>query len=138
LFAINVRGTYMCIHAATDALASGGGGFIVNLSPVHAFAGLPPPPDTRPPGAINSMRRSLAIELVDRRIRVNAVAPGLVEVARYFTQDRAVPYDSEMSAQMVPWGRVGTARRGLCRGVPRLGVRRLHDRPGDLRRRRDP
>ena len=54
------------------------------------------------------MTRAIAMELVDRRIRVNAVAPGLIEVPRYFTQERAVPYSSEIGARIVPWGRVGT------------------------------
>src|SRR2546422_4642205 len=35
-------------------------------------------------GAINAFTRELAIELAPRRIRVNAVGPGLIEVPRYF------------------------------------------------------
>lgn len=109
LFDVNVRGTYMCIRAAAPLIAAGGGGSIVNLSSVHAFAGLAPSAAyAATKGAINALTRTVAMELLDRRIRVNAVGPGLVEVPRYFTQERAVPYDSEMGARIVPWGRVGT------------------------------
>ena len=45
-------------------------------------------------------------EVLDARGLV--VAPGLIEVPRYFTQDRPVDYSSEQGARMVPWGRVGT------------------------------
>jgi NAD(P)-dependent dehydrogenase (short-subunit alcohol dehydrogenase family) len=109
LFNINVRGTYLCTRAAVAALAADGGGSVVNLSSAHAFAGhAPAAAYAATKGAINSMTRTVAMELVDRRIRVNAVAPGLVEVPRYFTQDRPVPYDSQTGARTVPWGRVGT------------------------------
>ncbi len=109
LFDVNVRGTYMCIRAAAPRIAAAGGGSIVNLSSVHAFAGLAPSTAyAATKGAINALTRTAAMELIDRRIRVNAVGPGLVEVPRYFTQDRAVPYDSAMGARIVPWGRVGT------------------------------
>ncbi|MTD52621.1 SDR family NAD(P)-dependent oxidoreductase [Amycolatopsis pithecellobii] len=107
LFAVNVRGTYLCLRAAIPALADGGGS-VVNLSSVHAFAGLPPTAAyAASKGAINAMTRTVAMELIDRRIRVNAVGPGLIETPRYFTQERTVPYTTEWGAGIVPWGRVG-------------------------------
>ena len=111
LFNVNVRAVYLCTSAAIPALAAGTGGSVINLSSAHAFAGFPPSAAyAATKGAINSMTRSIAMELVDRRIRVNAVAPGLIEVPRYFTQDRVEPYNSEGAARMIPWGRVGTPR----------------------------
>lgn len=108
IFALNVRGTYLCTRAALPALADGGGS-VINMSSAHAFAGLPPSAVyAATKGAINSLTRTTAMEVVDRHIRVNAVAPGLIEVPRYFDQDRAIPYSSELGARMVPWGRVGT------------------------------
>jgi glucose 1-dehydrogenase/3-oxoacyl-[acyl-carrier protein] reductase len=111
LLSVNVRGTYLCTRGAIPALAADGGGSVINMSSAHAFAGLPPSAAyAATKGAINSMTRSIAMELVDRRIRVNAIGPGLIEVPRYFTQERVEPYDSEMAARMIPWGRVGTPR----------------------------
>jgi glucose 1-dehydrogenase len=109
LFNINVRAAYLCTSAAIPALGADGGGSVINLSSAHAFAGFPPSAAyAATKGAINSMTRSIAMELVDRCIRVNAVGPGLIEVPRYFTQDRVEPYNSEVAARMIPWGRVGT------------------------------
>ena len=79
VFGVNVRAVYLCTRAAIPALAADGGGSVVNLSSVHAFAGLPPSAlYAASKGAINSMTRTIAMELVDRRIRVNAVGPGLI------------------------------------------------------------
>jgi len=110
MFGLNVRGTYLCTRAALPALADGGGS-VINISSVHAFAGLPPSAAyAATKGAVNALTRATAMEVVDRRIRVNAVGPGLIEVPRYFTQDRATPYDTETGAAMIPWGRVGRPR----------------------------
>ncbi len=56
-------------------------------------------------GAIIAFTRALAIELAPQHIRVNAVAPGLIEVPRYFD----IPgYTREFGDSMVPYGRIGT------------------------------
>ena len=82
---------------------------MINLSSVHGFAGLASwAAYSATKGAINAMTRAAAIELLDRRIRVNAVAPGLIEVPSYFTKPRTVPYTTELGKKIVPWGRVGT------------------------------
>jgi NAD(P)-dependent dehydrogenase (short-subunit alcohol dehydrogenase family) len=108
LFDVNVRGMYLVTRAALPALADGGGS-VINMSSAHAFAGFPPSAVyAATKGAVNAMTRTTAMELTDRRIRVNAIGPGLIEVPRYFTQDRAAPYDSESGAKLIPWGRVGT------------------------------
>ncbi|NIT57787.1 MAG: SDR family oxidoreductase, partial [Aliifodinibius sp.] len=56
-------------------------------------------------GAINSYSRELAIELCEKHIRVNVVAPGSIEVESYFKSDPS--YTREVGNSMVPWGRVG-------------------------------
>lgn len=55
-------------------------------------------------GAIIAFTRTLAIELAPRRIRVNCIAPGLIEVPRYFDMPG---YTRDFGGSMVPWGRVG-------------------------------
>jgi NAD(P)-dependent dehydrogenase (short-subunit alcohol dehydrogenase family) len=108
LFNINVRSAYLCTRAALPMLADGGGS-VLNLSSASSFAGFPPSAlYSATKGAINSMTRTLAMELVDRKVRVNAIAPGLVEVPRLFTQNRSQPYDSDEAQGWIPWGRVGT------------------------------
>ena len=52
----------------------------------------------------NGFTRQLAIELTDRKVRVNAVGPGIIEVPRYFD----IPnYTTEFGNTLVPWARVG-------------------------------
>src|SRR5215207_8531490 len=57
-----------------------------------------------PRGAVNAWTRAAAIELAPRGIRMNTVAPGVVEVPRY--RERA-HYDREAYGRLIPAGRVG-------------------------------
>jgi 3-oxoacyl-[acyl-carrier protein] reductase len=76
MFAVNVRGSFLCARAAAAAMPAGGGS-IVNISSETALTG------SRgfvhyvaTKGAIIAMTRALANELGPRAIRVNCVAPG--------------------------------------------------------------
>lgn len=53
---------------------------------------------------MNAWTRSLAVELAPRRVRVNAVAPGVVEVPRYHERPG---YDPDAYGERIPAGRVG-------------------------------
>lgn len=104
LFNINMRGYFFCAQRAVSRMPARGGA-IVNITSVHGFAGFPRHSAyAATKGAINAFTRELAIELAPRRIRVNAVGPGLIEVPRYFD----IPgYTTEFGNTLVPWGRVG-------------------------------
>jgi NAD(P)-dependent dehydrogenase (short-subunit alcohol dehydrogenase family) len=105
LFALNVRNYYFCAQQAVLAMDRRGGGSIINISSVHGYAGLPlHSAYAATKGAIIAFTRALAVELAPKRIRVNAVGPGIVEVPRYF-DDPA--YTTELGGSWVPWGRVG-------------------------------
>jgi len=79
LFRVNVKGTWLACKHVAPHIAAGGGGAIVNLASDTALWGA-----TRllhyvaTKGAIVAMTRSLARELGPQRVRVNAVAPGLI------------------------------------------------------------
>lgn len=105
LIRVNLRSQVFCTQQAVRWMEKTGGGAVVNISSVHAFAGLAGyPVYAATKGAIVALTRQLAIELAPRHIRVNAVAPGAVEVPRYHT----IPnYRSESFAAEVPWGRLG-------------------------------
>jgi len=77
---VNVRGYYeMCRHAA-KIMAAGDGGAIVNVA---SIMGLVPEPQqlvySMSKAAVIALTRGLAKELGPAGIRVNAIAPGLVE-----------------------------------------------------------
>ncbi len=76
IFAVNVRGSFLCARAAAQAMGERGGS-IVNvasetaLTGSHGFVHY-----VASKGAVISMTRALANELGGRGIRVNCVAPG--------------------------------------------------------------
>ena len=80
LFAVNVRAPLLLVAALIPGMTECGGGSIVNLSSVSGVVGTPNrAPYAATKGAIDAATRSLAIELGPAGIRVNSVAPGVVD-----------------------------------------------------------
>ena len=79
IFSVNVRGVYLCSQAAASLMKSGGS--IINIASINAlhpgFGNTAHYDATK--AAVWGYTRSLAAELGPRGIRVNAVAPGLVD-----------------------------------------------------------
>ena len=79
MFAVNVRGSYLCAKAAVTAMGDRGGS-IVNVASETAFTGSHGFAHyVASKGAVVSLTRALANELGSRNIRVNCVAPGRTE-----------------------------------------------------------
>jgi len=111
LYEVNVRAGFFLSQAVVPGMIERGGGAICNLTSIHglqgaaehaAYAGTK--------GAIIAQTRALGVELAHRGVRVNAIAPGWIDVENHA---RAVPdYDPEAAkkaaAQKVPAGRYGT------------------------------
>jgi len=81
---VNVKGTFLCCQAAMPYLVEAGGGAIVNTS---SIGGRQPSPVTGVPyaaakAAIVGLTKRLAKEVGPDRVRVNAIAPGLVLTER--------------------------------------------------------
>lgn len=103
---INLRGMFFCTQrAAKEMIKHGDGGRIVNLSSVHGFAAVPNHAHYEASkGGINLFTKASAIELAPHNIQVNAIAPGAIEVERYF----GFPgYNREEWGERIPAGRVG-------------------------------
>ena len=76
MFAVNVRGTFLCCRAAADRMA-GRGGSIVNVASETAFTGSHGFAHyVASKGAVVSLTRALANEYGPSNVRVNCVAPG--------------------------------------------------------------
>ena len=105
MFDLNIKGYFFCARRAVPHMIEAGGGSIVNISSIHGHGGLPGHAAyAATKGAIDALTRQLAIELAGQKVRANAVAPGLIEVPRYFDTPG---YTTERGNSMVPWGRVG-------------------------------
>nr|MBA3262544.1 SDR family oxidoreductase [Thermoleophilaceae bacterium] len=103
LFDLNVRGYFYCAQRALAHFT--GAGAIVSVSSIHAHGGFPGHAAyAATKGAVNAWTRALAIELAPRGVRVNAVAPGVVEVPRINARPG---YRSAAYGRLIPAGRVG-------------------------------
>lgn len=103
LIAVNLRAYLLCSQRALTHL--GPGSAIVNIGSIHGRGGMPGHvvyASTK--GAIEAFTRSLAVEVAPRQIRVNCVAPGVIEVPRYFERPG---YDRDAYRNAIPLGRVG-------------------------------
>ncbi len=104
-FEINIRSYFFCAQRAARFMDEQGGGAILNISSVHGGGGAPNHVAyAATKGAIVAFTRTLSIELAPQHIRVNCIAPGLIEVPRYFDMPG---YTRDFGGTMVPWGRVG-------------------------------
>lgn len=106
LFAINVRSQIFCTQQVLRYMQEAGGGSVINLASVHTHAGIPHfSVYAATKGAVAALTRHLSIELSPHKVRVNAIAPGLVEVPRYYENNP--DYNRESYMATVPWGRLG-------------------------------
>ena len=78
--AVNIDGQFHCARSAVPLLKKAGGGGIVNISSVAGRLGYPMrSPYAASKWAVIGFTQSLAMELGDFNIRVNAILPGSVE-----------------------------------------------------------
>jgi NAD(P)-dependent dehydrogenase (short-subunit alcohol dehydrogenase family) len=91
LLAVNVRAPLLLIAALVPSMVERGRGSIINLSSVSALVGTPRRMAyAATKGALEAATRSLAIEFGPFGVRVNAVAPGVVDTAMW-EKNKAVP-----------------------------------------------
>jgi len=79
IFCVNWRGAFACVRAFVDLLAASGDGLVVNISSIAGLTGIGSNVAyCASKAAMNAMTKSLARALAPR-VRVVAIAPGLVE-----------------------------------------------------------
>jgi 3-oxoacyl-[acyl-carrier protein] reductase len=79
---VNLGGTYNYCHAVTQPMMRARSGSVVNVSSTGAeFPSRGQVNYAASKGGVNGLTRCLAKELAPRKVRVNAVAPGMIETA---------------------------------------------------------
>jgi NAD(P)-dependent dehydrogenase (short-subunit alcohol dehydrogenase family) len=94
LIATNVAGfLYLTQRAVQQMLAQNSGGSIINVTTTmaqHPIAGIPSTVPMITKGGLESVTRCLAIEYAKQGIRVNAVAPGVVDTPMHESDNKDV------------------------------------------------
>jgi 3-oxoacyl-[acyl-carrier protein] reductase len=113
VYGVNLRGPFMLSRAAARAMIALGGSEQRNIVNISSTAGesarIGAAHYCGSKAALNMLTRVLAIELAPHRIRVNAVAPGLVldELLTSPPPEGTNPYSAALLAG-IPLGRTGT------------------------------
>lgn len=101
---VNLKSIFLCSQAAAKLMPAGGK--IVSISSIAAFVGFAGLTHyCASKGGMVGMTRALALELAEKKINVNSVAPGAIE-----TPGASTGMTSEAKKQteaMIPWGRMG-------------------------------
>jgi len=107
MFDLNVLGTVLSTQAALKSM--NGSGSIINVSSVAALTPIPTGSlYSATKGAVDVITRTLAEELGPRKIRVNSLAPGLVETEGTRAAGTSEGNFKETIVARTPLGRVGT------------------------------
>lgn len=109
VFAVNVKALYLAAIAALPVLRAQGGGCILNTS---STAAMRPRPGLTwyngSKGAVNTLTKSMAVELAPDRIRVNAICPVIGETGmlQTFMGQEDTPEIRARFVATIPLGRM--------------------------------
>ena len=113
---VNLKGVYLASKYAIPEIRKRGGGSIVNVSSVQAFASQKGVAAyTASKGGVNALTRAMALDHAAENIRVNAVCPASVDTpmlrwsAELFKGEKTAEETLEGFGKMHPLGRVARA-----------------------------
>ena len=106
LYDVNIRGMFFVTQAGVRDMIEQGQGAVINLTSVHAFSGMTEHTiyaGTK--GAIVAFTRVLALELSQKGIQVNAIAPGWILVENHMKV--LGDFDQDAASASIPAGVIG-------------------------------
>lgn len=109
---INLKGQFLVAQTLAPHIAAAGGGAIVNLSTVEASVVVTSGSTAQPhynasKGGVPMLTKALAVELADRNIRVNCVAPGPIATNFFDLEGVTSPEAMQFLGQRLLVKRVG-------------------------------
>ena len=110
IFNVNMRAMFFATQGAAEIMVGGAGGAVVNISSVHAYgAYVEHAVYASSKAAIIGFTRTLSLELIQKDVRVNAIASGwvLVENQRKLL---GPDFDEKAAGRMLPCGFIGEAQ----------------------------
>lgn len=113
VFRVNVKGYYNCMQAIVELMKNSGGGTILNLASVAAWAGLADRfAYSMSKGAVVSMTFSVARDYLPHQIRCNSISPARVHTpfVDAYLRKNYPGHEAEMFAKLSaaqPMGRMG-------------------------------
>jgi NAD(P)-dependent dehydrogenase (short-subunit alcohol dehydrogenase family) len=114
LYAVNVKGVFLCARAVVPIMLAQGGGVILNMASIASLVGVPERfAYAMCKGAVLTMTMSIAIDYVKQNIRCNCICPARIHtpfvdgyVARHYAgREREA---LQQLAAYQPIGRMGT------------------------------
>jgi NAD(P)-dependent dehydrogenase (short-subunit alcohol dehydrogenase family) len=81
VLAVNLKGAYLAMKQTIPLMVRQGGGSIINISSIASirYTGVPYATYYASKAALNQLTKTTAVEYASRRIRVNAILPGLMK-----------------------------------------------------------
>jgi 2-dehydro-3-deoxy-D-gluconate 5-dehydrogenase len=108
LITLNLKGTFMTCQAVGKKMLAQGSGSIINIASIGASIAYPQTTGyLQSKGAVAQMTRSLALEWIDRGVRVNALAPSLFDTPLVRMNDKQKSLTSDFIMARTPIGRKG-------------------------------
>jgi NAD(P)-dependent dehydrogenase (short-subunit alcohol dehydrogenase family) len=109
LYAVNLRHVFLCTRAFAPSMVERGAGNIITVSTVEAFRGIPNQVVYSAfKAGITQFTKSLALDLGNDGVRVNAIAPDLTETIQVPYSRWVPPEQHDLIPTWVPVGRFGT------------------------------
>jgi NAD(P)-dependent dehydrogenase (short-subunit alcohol dehydrogenase family) len=120
VFNVNIRAQFFLTQKVAGRMVGSRGGAVCNLTSIHGVSGARDHSVyAATKGAIIAYTRSLAMELAHQGVRVNAIAPGWVNVENYY---KAIPGFNLEEAKVAASKSVPVARAGTPLDIAKLAA----------------